>query len=114
VPDDVLAALNDDLNTPQAISIMHSLADGVFRGEKGAGAALRGAGVVMGLLQSSAKDWFQSGDDDEAGEIEDLIAQRLAARANKDFAEADRIRDALKARSIDLMDGPEGTTWRRT
>jgi len=114
VPDDVLTALNDDLNTPQAISIMHSLADGVFRGEKGAGAALRGAGAVMGLLQSSAKEWFQSGDDDEAGEIEDLIAQRLAARANKDFAEADRIRDALKARSIDLMDGPEGTTWRRT
>jgi cysteinyl-tRNA synthetase len=114
VPDDVLAALNDDLNTPQVISIMHSLADGVFRGEKGAGAALRGAGAVMGLLQSSAKDWFQSGDDDEAGEIEDLIAQRLAARANKDFAEADRIRDDLKARSIDLMDGPEGTTWRRT
>ena len=114
VPDDVLAALNDDLNTPQAISIMHSLADGVFRGEKGAGAALRGAGVVMGLLQSSAKDWFQSGDDDEAGEIEDLIAQRLAARANKDFAEADRIRDELKDRGIDLMDGPEGTTWRRT
>lgn len=114
VPDDVLTALNDDLNTPQAISIMHSLADGVFRGEKGAGAALRGAGAVMGLLQSSAKEWFQSGDDDEAGEIENLIAQRLAARANKDFAEADRIRDALKARSIDLMDGPEGTTWRRT
>lgn len=114
VPDDVLAALNDDLNSPQAISIMHSLADGVFRGEKGAGAALRGAGSVMGLLQSSAKEWFQSGDDDEAGEIEDLIAQRLAARANKDFAEADRIRDDLKARGIDLMDGPEGTTWRRT
>lgn len=114
VPDDVLAALNDDLNSPQAISIMHSLADGVFRGEKGAGAALRGAGAVMGLLQSSAKEWFQSGDDDEAGEIEDLIAQRLAARANKDFAEADRIRDDLKARGIDLMDGPEGTTWRRT
>ncbi len=114
VPDDVLAALNDDLNSPQAIFIMHSLADGVFRGEKGAGAALRGAGAVMGLLQSSAKEWFQSGDDDEAGEIEDLIAQRLAARANKDFAEADRIRDDLKARGIDLMDGPEGTTWRRT
>ncbi len=114
VPGEILAALEDDLNTPQAISVMHAMADGVFRGEKGAGAALRGAGSLLGLLQVSAKEWFQSGGDEEADEIEALIAKRLETRAAKDFAEADRIRDELKACGIDLMDGPDGTTWRRS
>jgi len=113
VPETVLAPLDDDLNTPQAISAMHALADGVFRGEAGAGASLRAAGAMMGLLQQQSRDWFQSGGDDEADEIETLIEERLAARAAKDFATADRIRDDLKARGIELMDGPEGTSWRR-
>ncbi|MBT6202638.1 MAG: cysteine--tRNA ligase [Rhodospirillaceae bacterium] len=113
VPSEVLAALNDDLNTPLAISAMHALADGVFRGEAGAGAALRGAGAVLGLLQASSRDWFQSGYDDEADEIEGLIQQRIDARKARNFAAADQIRDDLKARGIELMDGPEGTSWKR-
>ncbi|MBN35596.1 MAG: cysteine--tRNA ligase [Rhodospirillaceae bacterium] len=113
VPQPVLDALNDDLNTPLAISTMHTIADAVFKGEAGAGAALRGAGSVLGLIQGYSKDWFQSGDDDETDEIEGLIAERIAARKDKDFARADQIRDDLKARGIELMDGPEGTSWKR-
>ena len=92
---------------------MHTIADAVFKGEAGAGAALRGAGSVLGLIQGYSKDWFQSGDDDETDEIEGLIAERIAARKDKDFARADQIRDDLKARGIELMDGPEGTSWKR-
>lgn len=113
VPDEVIAALEDDLNTPLAISHLHALADAVFRGEAGAAASLRGAGAIMGLLGTPARQWFQGGEDGEAEEIEGLIEQRLAARTSKDFATADRIRDELKARGIELMDGPEGTSWRR-
>ena len=114
MPQEVVAALEDDLNTPLALSHMHALADAVFRGEAGAAASLRAAGAILGLLGASGQDWFRGGAaDDEAAGIEVLIEQRLAARKGKDFAEADRIRDELKARGIELMDGPEGTAWRR-
>jgi cysteinyl-tRNA synthetase len=65
----------------------------------------------MGLLESSAGEWFQGGGDAEA--IEQRIADRTAAKKNRDFASADRIRDELKAEGIILEDGPNGTTWRR-
>ena len=67
----------------------------------------------LGLLQASSRDWFQSGYDDEADEIEGLIQQRIDARKARNFAAADQIRDDLKARGIELMDGPEGTSWKR-
>ncbi|MBC6439928.1 MAG: cysteine--tRNA ligase [Rhodospirillales bacterium] len=113
IPADVLSALDDDLNTPLAVAAMHRLADRVFQGDRTAAASLRGAGAVLGLLQAPSQAWFQGGDGNEASEIEGLIETRKAARANRDFAAADRIRDDLKARGIELKDGPEGTTWRR-
>jgi cysteinyl-tRNA synthetase len=114
LPAEIVAALEDDLNTPLAISHMHALADAVFRGEAGAAASLRAAGAIMGLLGATGQDWFRGGAaDDEAAEIEGLIEERLTARKNRDFARADQIRDDLKARGIELMDGPEGTAWRR-
>ena len=114
VPADVLAALDDDLNTPLAVSAMHGLADRVFQGDRGAAAALRRAGAALGLLGAPSRSWFQGADGDEARGIEALIERRASARAAGDFAEADRIRDELKRRGVALMDGPGGTTWRRT
>jgi cysteinyl-tRNA synthetase len=102
-PDDgVLEALRDDLNTPLALSRLSAIEDP---------AALRASARLLGLLAESANDWFQ-GDADATG-IEQRIAERAAAKSNRDFATADRIRDELKAEGIILEDGPGGTTWRR-
>ncbi|GAA3892675.1 cysteine--tRNA ligase [Sphingomonas limnosediminicola] len=97
----VLDALRDDLNTPLALSRLSALD----------GASLRASAQLLGLLQSSADDWFQGGGNADA--VEDRIAARADAKRNRDFATADRIRDELKANGIVLEDGPNGTTWRR-
>jgi cysteinyl-tRNA synthetase len=110
VPEAVMAALEDDLNTPKALAELEKLAAPETAAELKAGANF------LGLLQESADAWFRGGDEGEGpgdGEIEALIAERLAARANKDFATSDRIRDELKEQGILLEDGAGGTTWRR-
>ncbi len=119
-PDAVVAALSDDLNTPEALAEMHRIGTALNKAkDKSQQARLKGvflaAGRLMGLLGQDPEDWFQGGGggDAEAEEIEKLIAARLAARKAKDFAEADRIRDELVERGIVLEDGPQGTTWRR-
>ena len=73
------------------------------------------AGDLMGLLQSDPEEWFAGDVDGEmsAAEIEDLIAKRNAARAAKDFATADEVRDQLAAAGIQIEDSAGGTTWRR-
>ena len=101
VDEGVIEALRDDLNTPLALARMSALENG----------ALKASAQLLGLLQSSTEDWFQGGEDADA--IEARIAQRTAAKKNRDFAAADRIRDELKAGGIVLEDGPTGTTWRR-
>jgi cysteinyl-tRNA synthetase len=111
IPQAVLAALCDDLNTPLAVSAMHALADAAIAGSARAAADLRAAGDVLGLLQSAPEAWFRSGAHDPA-EIEAAIAERLAARRAKNFARADAIRAELAARGIVLEDNAGGTTWR--
>jgi cysteinyl-tRNA synthetase len=113
IPPAVLAALCDDLNTPLALSAMHALGDAALAGDTQAAADLRAAGTVLGLLQATPSAWFQGGADD-AEDIEQAIADRLAARKARDFARADAIRAGLAARGIVLEDGPAGTTWRIT
>ena len=117
-PEDVLAALSDDLNTPEALAEMHELATALNKAGTPAEKArlkgvLLGAGRLLGLLEADPEIWFK-GDDVDSGEIETLIAARNAARKAKNFAEADRIRDELTAKGIVLEDLPDGTTdWRR-
>ena len=115
VPADVVSALQDDLNTPLALAGLHVAADAVFAAETPADVlratgALKAAGRLLGLLQTDPEVWFQ-GDGDAA--IDALIAERIAARAAKDFARADEIRDELTAQGVVLEDGAGGTTWRR-
>jgi cysteinyl-tRNA synthetase len=111
VPAPVLDALCDDLNTPLAFSEMHRLADAALAGDVAAAAGLRAAGGLLGVLQLDPAGWFHGGDD--ASSIEAAIAERLAARREKNFARADAIRKELADRGIVLEDGPGGTTWRR-
>lgn len=119
VPDErLVAALGDDLNTPLALSVLHDLAGQANRAEDDAEKArlkgvLLASADLLGLLQMPVADWFQGGDDVDATAIEEMIAQRTEARKNKDFAESDRIRDALAAQGIILEDGPEGTSWKK-
>ena len=70
----------------------------------------------MGLLQSDPEDWFAGHSDGEisAAEVDALINQRNAARAAKDFAAADGFRDQLTAAGIQIEDGADGTTWKRS
>jgi len=108
VPASVEDALSDDLNTPLAISAMHQL---------DAPGELLAGGQALGLLQHDAEAWFRwtpvgTGGPTEA-QIEAAIAARQAARKAKDFKEADRLRDDLKAKGVILEDGPKGTSWKR-
>ena len=121
VDPEVEAALCDDLNTPKALAVLHRLAGDLNRaGDEAAkaraGAALRGSGALLGLLQADPEMWFR-GAGQEGGmndaEIQALIAARAAARSQRDFAEADRIRAAMAAQGIALEDTAEGTLWRR-
>ena len=121
VDDAVLAALEDDLNTPAAMAALFMLADevraGIMRKDARKAALARGkllgSARLMGFLTAAPDAWFQGGVDAALkAQIEDLIAARSAARAAKDWAEADRIRVQLGELNVEVMDGPTGAVWR--
>jgi cysteinyl-tRNA synthetase len=113
--DKVLDALLDDLNTAKAIAEMHEYANALNASKSpDAKAALLDAGKLLGLAQGDPVAWFQgAAQGPSAADIEAAIQARLDARKAKNFAEADRIRDDLKAKGVILEDGPKGTTWKR-
>ena len=112
-------ALSDDLNTPLAMSELHSLAKQANVSQEAQEQsklkyALLECGKLIGLLQQPPSEWFAAGalDADHAA-IDALIERRNQARADKDFATADSIRDQLAAMNIEILDSAEGTRWRK-
>jgi len=111
VPPSILNALADDLNTPQVIAELNALAkaDDI--------AGLKAAGDLLGILQEDADAWFLAqinpGEDVDIALVEKLVAERTAAKKDKNFARADEIRDELKAMNIVVEDTPQGPIWKR-
>jgi cysteinyl-tRNA synthetase len=120
LPDGVLEALADDLNTPKAVAELAMLARKANKAETEAERArlkgeLLGAGALLGILQMAPADWFARGltaGGEDAAEIEALVAARTAARAAKDWAEADRLRGELAALGVEVTDSKDGSSWR--
>ncbi len=116
-PAGVLEALCDDLATPRALAALFALASEANKTDDPATHArlkceMRAGGALLGLLQANPKDWFGAADED-AAEIDALVGARVAARAVKNWAEADRLRGMLAERGVEVMDGAGGSTWRR-
>jgi len=115
VPGAILDALRDDLNTPKAFAELNTLAKAAAEDDQ-AKRQLKAAANLLGLLEHSSEDWFAGSADKDAiskAEIEGLIAERAAAKAAKDFARADEIRNELSEQGVALLDGPDGTSWER-
>jgi cysteinyl-tRNA synthetase len=120
--DPVLDALEDDLNTPGAIAQLFGLANALRDLLNDAEAdindvamarwSLKEAAGLLGVLSLTPDAWFEGGDPALKAEVEALLEQRAAARAAKDWPEADRIRDRLNELNVVVMDGPDGATWR--
>ena len=115
----VFTALLDDLNTPAAIAELHQLAKALNKASESerpaARAALIAGGAVLGVLGESPDEWLAK--DAEGGlssdAIDQLLVERADAKANRDFARADAIRDELNAAGIIIEDSASGATWRR-
>ena len=116
------AAMDDDFNTPKALAVIFDMAREINKikdkpdsGYEELAGALRALAAPLGLLQDDPERFLRGapGEADEDAEIEALVQARESARGQRDFAEADRIRDELAERGIVLEDGPQGTIWRR-
>ncbi|OGV49685.1 MAG: cysteine--tRNA ligase [Legionellales bacterium RIFCSPHIGHO2_12_FULL_42_9] len=108
-------AMNDDFNTPVALSVLFDLSHEVNKtNDARLAMTLKQLAGILGLLQESPTEFFKIGvDDAEQLRIEQLIVDRNQARATKNWARSDEIRTQLLNEGIELEDGSEGTVWRR-
>jgi cysteinyl-tRNA synthetase len=126
--DDFYRAMNDDFNTPEAIAALFEIAKEINRNREidppraaALAGCLRDLGGILGLLEDAPETFLRAATGAEAGAsatlsedaIEVLIAARIRAREDRNWAEADRIRKDLDAHGIVLEDGASGTRWRR-
>ena len=111
------AAMEDDFNTPEAVAVLFDLASEANRtNDLQRAGLLKALGGALGLLQREPSEFLQGGVGAAAftpEHIEQLIAERIAAKKAKNYAEADRIRKELAEAGIVLEDTPQGTVWRR-
>ena len=106
------AAMDEDFGTPEAVAVLFELATEVNKTRSAALAGLlRALGACLGLLQAEPEAFLQAGASLDALAIEALIAQRTLAKSQRDYAQADLIRQQLLAQGITLKDGAAGTTW---
>ncbi|MEM8800021.1 MAG: cysteine--tRNA ligase [Pseudomonadota bacterium] len=122
VPAPMFAALSDDINTPKALSVLAELARDISASDDSEGQAeargrLKAAGSMLGLLQTDPEAWFQgshAGSDAlDTQKIEAKLKARTEARARRDFAAADAVRDELDAMGVLIEDTPDGPIWRK-
>jgi cysteinyl-tRNA synthetase len=107
-------AMDDDFGTPEAVAVLHELANEAFQGRRGAAPELRRLGALLGLLQRDPQAFLQGGSTAEPDAwVAERIAARQAARQRKDFNAADDIRKELLDKGIVLEDSGSSTTWRR-
>jgi cysteinyl-tRNA synthetase len=121
VPQGLIDALEDDLNTPKALAEFFALARSLNKSNdpreiEELAAQMYAAGDLLGLLTSDPEQWFAGDVEGElsADEIEGMIRERNAAKAERDFERADAIRDQLGKAGVSIQDTREGTTWRRS
>ncbi|MEH6389300.1 cysteine--tRNA ligase [Pseudomonas profundi] len=115
------AAMDDDFNAPEACAVLfdmvrevNRLKDSDLHAAAALGATVRELASTLGVLQLDADEFLQAGASNQvdAAEVQALIDARLQARADKNWAESDRIRDQLTGMGVVLEDGKGGTTWR--
>ena len=115
IDENVMNALNDDMNTPQAIAELHKLFKNCKSNDRDSLNQFLISAQFLGLMNDEPSQWLSWGKENiivDQNKIESLITQRNTARANKDFAEADRIRDELENLGIVLEDKGAETTWK--
>ena len=119
IPAVIEAALDDDLNTPQALAEVARLAGEARKALSAEDktrlkSELLGAGLALGLLQQAPADWFGRGASDaDDVRIQALIDERTQAKKNRDFARSDAIRDQLAGEGVILEDTAQGVRWKR-
>lgn len=118
VCESIKTALEDDLNTPLALSGLHDIASRLHKASSESeknhlASSLKASGAWLGLLQQDPESWFKRKTGIDEAKILELIEARTQARAQKNFIEADRVRDELLKVGILLEDGPQGTIWKQ-